>query len=180
MNYVLAPTNIDILHSGKGHDDNPPGRGSGRYPYGSGKRPHQDKEQHRLEKYKKREAKSLEKQKERYTKFVSKDEDRGKTNTKRYFANTERLRQIDAEIDAVRNMSFDEMTAEKKAVAKQTFNQYLVTALAGPLGGAIIMSASKTPTTLDVKSKQRIGETVWDAQKMGKEKAKELKDVQSK
>lgn len=25
-----------IAHYGKGHDDNPPGRGSGRYPYGSG------------------------------------------------------------------------------------------------------------------------------------------------
>lgn len=31
----------DLLHVGKGHDDNPPGRGSGRYPYGSGKRPYQ-------------------------------------------------------------------------------------------------------------------------------------------
>lgn len=30
-----------LAHSGKGHDDNPPGRGSGRYPYGSGKRPFQ-------------------------------------------------------------------------------------------------------------------------------------------
>ena len=30
-----------LIHYGKGHDDNPPGRGSGRYPYGSGKRPHQ-------------------------------------------------------------------------------------------------------------------------------------------
>lgn len=30
-----------LLHSGKGHDDNPPGRGSGRYPYGSGERPYQ-------------------------------------------------------------------------------------------------------------------------------------------
>ena len=30
-------SNLDfIIHSGKGHDDNPPGRGSGRYPYGSG------------------------------------------------------------------------------------------------------------------------------------------------
>lgn len=27
-----------LAHSGKGHDDNPPGRGSGRYPYGSGKK----------------------------------------------------------------------------------------------------------------------------------------------
>lgn len=26
-----------LLHYGKGHDDNPPGRGSGRYPFGSGK-----------------------------------------------------------------------------------------------------------------------------------------------
>lgn len=31
----------DLLHVGKGHDDNPPGRGSGRYPYGSGSRPYQ-------------------------------------------------------------------------------------------------------------------------------------------
>ena len=30
-------SNLDfIAHSGKGHDDNPPGRGSGRYPWGSG------------------------------------------------------------------------------------------------------------------------------------------------
>ena len=27
-----------LQHSGKGHDDNPPGRGSGRYPWGSGKK----------------------------------------------------------------------------------------------------------------------------------------------
>lgn len=26
-----------LMHYGKGHDDNPPGRGSGRYPWGSGK-----------------------------------------------------------------------------------------------------------------------------------------------
>lgn len=29
------------MHSGKAHDENPPGRGSGRYPYGSGNRQHQ-------------------------------------------------------------------------------------------------------------------------------------------
>lgn len=34
----------DLLHVGKGHDDNPPGRGSGRYPYGSGERPFQSEE----------------------------------------------------------------------------------------------------------------------------------------
>ncbi len=39
--YVLAPTNSDVLHFGKGHDDNPPGRGSGRYAFGTGKRPNQ-------------------------------------------------------------------------------------------------------------------------------------------
>lgn len=31
----------ELIHSGKGHDDNPPGRGSGRYAFGSGKRPFQ-------------------------------------------------------------------------------------------------------------------------------------------
>ena len=30
-----------LMHSGKAHDENPPGRGSGRYPYGSGNRKHQ-------------------------------------------------------------------------------------------------------------------------------------------
>lgn len=30
-----------LEHYGKGHDDNPPGRGSGRYPFGSGERPFQ-------------------------------------------------------------------------------------------------------------------------------------------
>ena len=30
-----------ISHYGKGHDDNPPGPGSGRYEWGSGKRLHQ-------------------------------------------------------------------------------------------------------------------------------------------
>lgn len=30
-----------LSHSGVGYRDNPPGRGSGRYPWGSGKRPHQ-------------------------------------------------------------------------------------------------------------------------------------------
>lgn len=40
--YVGALVSYDYLeHYGKGHDDNPPGRGSGRYPYGSGERPHQ-------------------------------------------------------------------------------------------------------------------------------------------
>jgi hypothetical protein len=34
--YVIAPTGADILHYGKGHDDNPPGRGSGRYAWGTG------------------------------------------------------------------------------------------------------------------------------------------------
>jgi hypothetical protein len=36
MFYVIAPTGVDIMHFGKGHDDNPPGRGSGRYAWGSG------------------------------------------------------------------------------------------------------------------------------------------------
>jgi len=30
-----------LAHSGKAHDENPPGRGSGRYPYGTGNRKHQ-------------------------------------------------------------------------------------------------------------------------------------------
>ena len=30
-----------LMHYGKGHDSNPPGRGSGRYPKGSGKNPYQ-------------------------------------------------------------------------------------------------------------------------------------------
>jgi hypothetical protein len=34
--YVIAPTGADIMHYGKGHDDNPPGRGSGRYAWGTG------------------------------------------------------------------------------------------------------------------------------------------------
>lgn len=31
----------DLVHSGVGHDDNPPGRGSGRYPWGTGENPEQ-------------------------------------------------------------------------------------------------------------------------------------------
>jgi hypothetical protein len=27
---------MELMHYGKGHDDNPPGRGSGRYAWGSG------------------------------------------------------------------------------------------------------------------------------------------------
>lgn len=39
MEYIIKPSYIrDIVHSGKGHDDNPPGRGSGRYAWGSGKK----------------------------------------------------------------------------------------------------------------------------------------------
>lgn len=34
--YQVA-SRTDLLHYGKGHDDNPPGRGSGRYAWGSGK-----------------------------------------------------------------------------------------------------------------------------------------------
>lgn len=41
MEYNLYPTSRDVLHFGKGHDDNPPGRGSGRFAFGSGKRPRQ-------------------------------------------------------------------------------------------------------------------------------------------
>lgn len=43
--YVGMLVSRDSLkHYGKGHDDNPPGRGSGRYPWGSGKRPKQSEE----------------------------------------------------------------------------------------------------------------------------------------
>lgn len=51
MEYKLYPTDRDILHFGKGHDDNPPGRGSGRFAFGSGKRP----KQHVIEKPKTKE-----------------------------------------------------------------------------------------------------------------------------
>jgi hypothetical protein len=37
MQYVIAPSKADIIHYGKGHDDNPPGRGSGRYGWGTTK-----------------------------------------------------------------------------------------------------------------------------------------------
>jgi hypothetical protein len=34
--YLIArPSNTDIVHYGKAHDNNPPGRGSGRYAWGS-------------------------------------------------------------------------------------------------------------------------------------------------
>lgn len=56
MEYVLYPTERDILHFGKGHDDNPPGRGSGRFAFGSGKRP----KQHINEKEQKKEPKTKE------------------------------------------------------------------------------------------------------------------------
>lgn len=40
--YVGALISTDYLeHYGKAHDENPPGRGSGRYAWGSGERPHQ-------------------------------------------------------------------------------------------------------------------------------------------
>lgn len=32
---------LELFHAGVGHDKNPPGRGSGRYAWGSGKRPNQ-------------------------------------------------------------------------------------------------------------------------------------------
>jgi hypothetical protein len=34
--YIIAPKSNDLMHYGKGHDDNPPGRGSGRYAWGTG------------------------------------------------------------------------------------------------------------------------------------------------
>lgn len=37
MRQYIIVNRDDILHYGKGHDDNPPGRGSGRYAWGSGK-----------------------------------------------------------------------------------------------------------------------------------------------
>lgn len=39
-NYPLISENY-LSHEGRGHDENPPGRGSGRYPWGSGKNPRQ-------------------------------------------------------------------------------------------------------------------------------------------
>lgn len=39
MYAIIIEQKDDLMHVGKGHDDNPPGRGSGRYPYGSGERP---------------------------------------------------------------------------------------------------------------------------------------------
>jgi hypothetical protein len=44
MNYLIAPTGSDLIHYGKGHDDNPPGRGSGRYAWGSGSKGAKEKE----------------------------------------------------------------------------------------------------------------------------------------
>lgn len=38
MYYTIQSTSKDIIHAGRGHDDNPPGRGSGRYAWGSGKK----------------------------------------------------------------------------------------------------------------------------------------------
>lgn len=39
MEYTIKPSPIyDVIHAGRGHDDNPPGRGSGRYAWGSGKK----------------------------------------------------------------------------------------------------------------------------------------------
>ncbi len=39
-NYICEQLDA-IIHSGVGHDENPPGRGSGRYPWGTGQRLHQ-------------------------------------------------------------------------------------------------------------------------------------------
>lgn len=35
MNYMITKQTGDIIHYGVAHDENPPGRGSGRYAYGS-------------------------------------------------------------------------------------------------------------------------------------------------
>lgn len=40
-NPVLAEMNEALMHEGVAHDENPPGRGSGRFAYGSGKNPYQ-------------------------------------------------------------------------------------------------------------------------------------------
>jgi hypothetical protein len=34
--YIIAPKDSDLMHFGKGHNDNPPGRRSGRYTRGTG------------------------------------------------------------------------------------------------------------------------------------------------
>lgn len=41
MNHILKEIEECLIHFGVGADDNPPGRGSGRYPKGSGENPHQ-------------------------------------------------------------------------------------------------------------------------------------------
>lgn len=84
-----------ILHSGVAHDENPPGRGSGRYPYGTGNRKHQHSWdlKSRIEKMKaegkepKEIAKELGWTMEVYNKETKKMETQG--NTSRYKAELE-------------------------------------------------------------------------------------------
>lgn len=51
MYAIIIEQKDDLMHVGKGHDDNPPGRGSGRYPYGSGERPFQSEYGEKHDKY---------------------------------------------------------------------------------------------------------------------------------
>lgn len=84
----------ELFHYGKGHDDSPPGRGSGRYPWGSGERPKQD---HPTKIYRRNADKANEifntmTDKEKYfvraddvkDEYTNKDEYRGKQSTNVY------------------------------------------------------------------------------------------------
>ena len=39
--FIFDDLEDELMHVGVGHDENPPGRGSGRFPYGSGEHPNQ-------------------------------------------------------------------------------------------------------------------------------------------
>lgn len=97
MQYVLRPTQNDILHYGKGHDDSPPGRGSGRYAWGSGKEPgnkrslkRNAKKNKMIEKYQSHKLDSLQAKKNAYELYrMSNESQKGEAS---YFKNAKSLR----------------------------------------------------------------------------------------
>lgn len=170
MTYVIAPTNSDILHYGTK-------RHSGRYPYGSGKEPYQDmksskSKDYKLTAYKSRESERLEKEKNKLSKKIEKSD---KPESKSTLRKKDRVRQINAELDVVNNMSFDDMSKEKRAMAIATFESALVTV--GTYIAPVPIWLIMYPDYKNVKTNNRIGETNTDVWRNARKQYKDIKSA---
>lgn len=175
MNYTLAPTNSDIIHYGVSAKDGAPGRGSGRYPLGSGKEGQKAaKREAKLEKYKTRQSNMLISEQTRINKKLEKAKN---LESGKNLRRQDRLRQIDLEMKAVQNMSFEDMSKEKKAQAIAAFEAALVTGVTAGIT-QIPVVVVMVPDFKQTRTKVRIGENdsdVWRNARLQKKQIKAAK-----